>query len=58
MNIITNLIRDFENILTRIGLSEGLTIFLRTVVVLLFIAVLALLADFTTRSVVLVCFIN
>ena len=52
MKLITELIRDLEGLFSRIGFTEGLTVFVRTFIVLVIIVGLAILADFATRRLV------
>jgi miniconductance mechanosensitive channel len=51
MNFITDLIQKIEQLFQNIGLTENLTILLRTIIVATIIVVLALIADFLTRRI-------
>ncbi|KPK87385.1 MAG: mechanosensitive ion channel protein MscS [Bacteroides sp. SM23_62_1] len=51
MNLINNLIQKVEQVFQNFGLSDNLTILLRTVIVGLIIILLALLADFLTKRI-------
>jgi miniconductance mechanosensitive channel len=53
MNIINRLIQALEGMFTNIGFSDGLTIFIRTLIVLIIVSGLAILADFITRKIIL-----
>ncbi len=53
MNIITDFVNFIESEFLQLGLSQGMMIFLRTLILALIIAGLAVLADFTTRKLVL-----
>jgi miniconductance mechanosensitive channel len=51
MNFITDLIQKIEQLFQNIGLTESLTILLRTIIIATIIVVLALIADFLTRRI-------